>query len=379
MRIEKVTTHILDHQLDQVFESAATRFDRRQHILVSITCDDGTTGWGECLGPARANAAIVNTYSNWLIGANPLETEKCWATLYHALRDQGQRGLAITALSGIDIALWDIKGKALGMPISALLGGRFRDSVKAYATGCFRKPGLDRVSDIASEAKTYEQQGFDAIKIKIGFSVEEDLAVIAALRETLEPATRLMVDANHGYTTAEAIRFGRAAEKFDLDWFEEPVLPEQLAAYRRVRQGQPIAVAGGETWHGRWAMREAIRSDGIDILQPDICGCGGFSEIRRIADLAAMDGIRVVPHVWGTAVQIAASLQWLAAMIPDPMRDDPIAPILEFDRTPNPFRQAIITEPLEHQNGVVRIPDAPGLGITVNQQALQQYTLQDEA
>ena len=150
-------------------------------------------------------------------------------------------------------------------------------------------------------------------------------------------------------------------------------MPEQLGAYRAVRAGQPIPVAGGETWHTRWGMREPIETRCVDIVQPDICGCGGFSEVRRVADLAALHGVRLVPHVWGTAVQIAAALQFMAAMVPNPVRTNPIEPILEFDRTDNPFRQAVVTRPIEHERGVVGIPDGPGLGIEINRDALMEF------
>ncbi|WMT85939.1 mandelate racemase/muconate lactonizing enzyme family protein [Pelagibacterium sp. 26DY04] len=378
MRIEAVNTHLLEHRLDTAFESASMRFDKRVHVLVEIVCDDGTTGWGECLGPALPNAAVVKAYAQWLIGRDPLETEKHWAVLYNALRDQGQRGLSVTALSGIDIALWDIKGKHFGVPVSTLLGGRFRESVRAYATGSFKRDGVDRIEDNAAEVARYREQGFHATKIKIGFDPEEDLRVIAAVREAAGPDMRIMIDSNHGYEAYEAIRVGQRAAEYGIDWFEEPVVPEQLQAYREVRARQPIPVAGGETWHTRWGMREPIETRCVDIIQPDICGCGGFSEIRRIADLASLHGVRVVPHVWGTAVQIAAALQFMAAMVPDPVRNKPLEPILEFDRTINPFRQAVVKTPLEHAGGVVAIPDGPGLGIEINRDALTEFALKAE-
>ncbi|RVV97548.1 mandelate racemase/muconate lactonizing enzyme family protein [Mesobaculum littorinae] len=373
MRIVRVETHLLDHRLAVPFESASMRFDRRTHLLVEVECDDGTVGWGECLGPAGPNAAVVRAYAGRLIGADPLQTERIWAELYNALRDQGQRGLSVTALSGIDVALWDIKGKALGQPVSVLLGGRFRDRVRAYATGSFRRDGVDRVTDNAEEAAGHRAAGFHALKIKIGFGLAEDLRVIAAVREAIGPEMRLMIDGNHGYDTLEAIELGRRAADFDIDWFEEPVVPEHLAAYREVRARQPIPVAGGETWHTRWGFREPLESRAIDIAQPDLCGCGGFTEMRRIADMAALHGVRLVPHVWGTAVQIAASLQWMAAMVPSPVRRNPIEPILEFDRTDNPFRQAVVTTPIEHADGIVTIPDGPGLGIEINRDALKDF------
>ena len=379
MKIAEVRTHLLDHRLDTPFESASMRFDRRQHILVEIVCDDGTTGWGECLGPALPNAAVVKAYGARLVGRNPLDTEILWQELYNQFRDQGQRGLAVTALSGIDVALWDIKGKHFGVPVSVLLGGRMREKVRAYATGSFRRDGVDRVADNASECAGHVAAGFHAVKIKIGFGPKQDLEVIAAVRDAIGPEARLMIDANHGYDVLEAIEVGKAAARYNIDWFEEPVIPEQLGAYRAVRAGQPIAVAGGETWHGRFGFREPLETRCIDIAQPDLCGTGGFTEMRRVADMAALHGVRLVPHVWGTAIQIAASLQFMAALLPDPPRRDPIEPILEFDRTPNPFRQAIIQTPIEHEDGWVRIPDGPGLGIEINRDALEEFALRDTA
>ncbi|WP_137155585.1 mandelate racemase/muconate lactonizing enzyme family protein [Rhizobium sp. FKL33] len=378
MKIAEVRTHLLDYRLPTPFESASMRFDRRAHVLVEIICDNGLTGWGECLGPARPNAAVVAAYRNWLIGENPLETEKIWARLYNALRDQGQRGLSVTALSGIDIALWDIKGKFFNAPISILLGGRFRDRVKAYATGSFKRDGVDRIADNAEEVARYKAEGFHAAKIKIGFGVREDLQVIRAVREAVGPEMRLMVDANHGYDALEAVRFGQAAAELDIDWFEEPVVPEQIGAYCDVRARQPIPVAGGETWHGRFAMKDPLERRAIDILQPDLAGTGGFTEARRVVDLAALHGVRVVPHVWGTVVHIAAALQFMAAMAPSPVRVDPVEPILEFDRTENPFRQAVATRPIEHRNGIVTIPEGPGLGIDIDRAALSEFRMRED-
>ncbi|WP_339110064.1 mandelate racemase/muconate lactonizing enzyme family protein [Thioclava sp. GXIMD4216] len=378
MKIVAVRTHLLDHRLTTAFESASMRFDRRTHVLVEIECADGTIGWGECLGHARPNAAVVATYAQWLIGQNPLETEKIWATLYNALRDQGQRGLTVTALSGIDMALWDIKGKHFGVPVSTLLGGRFRETIRAYATGSFKRDGVDRVEDNAAEMAGHRAAGFHACKIKIGFDVEEDLRVIRAVREAIGPEMRLMIDANHGYDAIEAMRVGQAAAEYGIDWFEEPVVPEQLGAYRELRARQPIPLAGGETWHTRWGFREPIETRAVDIVQPDLAGCGGFTEARRIADLAALHGVRVVPHVWGTAVHIAAALQFMAAMVPSPMRRAPLEPIMEFDRTHNPFRQAIVTTPIEHVNGVLAIPDGPGLGIEIDRAALAEFAPKED-
>ncbi|WP_281244642.1 mandelate racemase/muconate lactonizing enzyme family protein [Thioclava dalianensis] len=349
------------------------RFDRRLHLLVEVICDDGTVGWGECLGPPLPNAAVVEAYRDLLLGSDPLETERAWALCYNALRDQGQRGLTITALSGIDIALWDIKGKHFGVPVSTLLGGRFRDRVEAYATGSFRRDGVDRVRDNEAEMAGHAAAGFRRMKLKIGFDLAEDLRVIAAVREAIGPDRMLMIDANHGYTVGEAIRLGQQAERYDIDWFEEPVVPEQLDAYLAVKAQQPIPLAAGETWHTRWGFHAPMQRRCVEIVQPDLCGMGGFTEARRVADMASLYGIRVVPHIWGTAVQLAAALQFMAAMVPDPMRRASVAPIMEFDRTENPFRQAVVTQSIEHENGWVRVPDGPGLGIEIDRAALSAF------
>lgn len=375
MKIADIKTHILDFKLDTAFESASMRFDRRQHLLVEVECDNGLVGWGECLGPAAMNAAVIEGYKNRLLGRDPLQTEVIWIDLYHTFRDQGQRGLSITALSGIDIALWDIKGKLFDAPISTLLGGRFRDSVNAYATGSFKRDGVDRISDVVAEAKRYKAEGFGATKMKIGFNLEEDLELIREVRAAVGPDMKLMIDANHGYQVDEAIELGKRAYQYGIDWFEEPVVPEWLDAYREVKERQPIPVAGGETWHSRWGMLEPLRQRVVSIIQPDVCGVGGFTEFRRVVDLAQTLGIRVVPHVWGTAVQIAASLQAHATIAPAPVRQQPLDAMFEFDRTENPFRQAVVKKPIEHKNGVIEIPNSPGLGIEINREALEEFAL----
>jgi D-galactarolactone cycloisomerase len=321
------------------------------------------------------NAAVVQGYRARLLGQDPLQSEVLWLDLYHTFRDQGQRGLSLTALSGIDIALWDIKGKHFNAPISTLMGGRFREQVEAYATGSFRREGVDRISDVVSETKRYLAEGFTATKMKIGFNLEEDLELIRQVRAAVGPQMQLMIDANHGYQVDEAIQLGRAAAAYDIAWFEEPVLPEWIGAYREVKDKQPIPVAGGETWHSRWGMLEPITTRAVSIIQPDVCGVGGFSEFRRVVDMAQTHGIRVVPHVWGTAVQIAASLQAHASIAPAPVRQSPLDAMFEFDRTENPFRQAVVIQPLEHENGVIQIPTGPGLGIEIKREALDEFRL----
>ncbi|WP_299425854.1 mandelate racemase/muconate lactonizing enzyme family protein [uncultured Shimia sp.] len=373
MKITRVQTHILHHQLDAPFQSSFSTFRARRHLLVEIETDTGLIGWGECLGPADINAAVVSAMTPMLIGRPALDIEPTWLSLYNEFRDQGQRGNIHTALSGIDIALWDIAGKHFDAPIHQLMGGAWRLDIPAYATGGFRPEGGDHASACAAEMAAYVAAGFKAVKIKIGFGVESDLATIAAVRASIGPDIELMTDANHGYDAVDAIEVGRRASQYNIHWFEEPVLPEALRAYQQVRTAQPIPVAAGETWHGRWAIDEALQQKTVQILQPDVCGVGGLSEARKIITLADIHHVRLVPHVWGTAVALAAGLQFHAILPPAPPSHEQRSPRLEFDQTYNPFRQEIVTEPIAHINGFVPVPQGPGLGITINRDALRTY------
>jgi D-galactarolactone cycloisomerase len=373
MKIAEVHTHVLEAPLTEPFHWSFNGTRVRAACLVEIVADDGTTGWGECFGPAPLNAAIVNAYAARLVGRDPLNTEGIWQELYGAYRDQGQKGLAISALSGVDIALWDLKGRHFGVPIHRLLGGPLRTSVRAYATGTYRVDHGDPLEYVVDEVARYVEQGFHAVKLKIGFDVDADVELIRACRRRVGPKTRLMLDANHGFDAIEAIALGRRVADQNIDWFEEPVIPEDLAAYREVRRGQPIPVAGGECEYTRWGFREVFTSGSIDIIQPDTCAAGGISECKKIADMAAAFGVRYVPHVWGTGVALAAALQLLGVLPHNPLRLTPREPILEFDRSEHPFRQEVLMEPIEHQRGVVQIPQGPGLGIEINRDALKRF------
>ena len=373
MKIADVRVHVLEAPLTEPFHWSFNGTRVRTACLVEIVADDGTSGWGECFGPAPLNAAIVIAYADRLIGTDPLATEAIWQELYGAYRDQGQKGLAISALSGVDIALWDLKGKHFGVPVHRLLGGPLRKSVRAYATGTYRVDQGNPLEYIVDEVARYVEQGFHAVKLKIGFDVDADVALIRAVRRKIGPKPRLMLDANHGFDAVEAIALGRAVADQNIDWFEEPVIPEDLASYRAVRQGQPIPVAGGECEYTRWGFRDVLMTRSMDIIQPDTCAAGGISECKKIADMAAAFGVRYIPHVWGTGVALAASLQLLAVLPHSPLRRTPLEPILEFDRSEHPFRQEVLTHPLEHVGGIVQIPDGPGLGIEINRDALKRF------
>ena len=374
MIIRNIRTHVLAAPLSQPFAYARAWYDTRTAMLVEIETDSGLVGWGECYGPARVNSAVVKEIAPWLIGEDPLRTDHLWQSVYARLRDHGQKGVVIQGLSGIDIALWDIKGKHFGVPAHRLLGGPLRSEVRAYATGLYRRKSGDPGKYLAEEAASYVAEGFGAVKLKVGFGIEEDAAMARAVRAAIGRDVALMVDANHAYDAVAAIRLGRMIEELDIGWFEEPVLPEDIAGYRAVKAAITIPVAGGECEFTRFGFRDLLASRAIDIVQPDTCAAGGLSECKKIADMAEAFSVRYNPHVWGTGIAIAASLQ-LLSVLPShtPTSLAPVEPMLEFDRTEHPIRQSILVTPIEHIGGVVRVPEGPGLGIEVDRKALARF------
>jgi D-galactarolactone cycloisomerase len=376
MKITHVRTHVLEAALSQPFAYSRAWYDTRTAMIVEIETDEGLVGWGECYGPALMTAAVVKNVAAWLVGQDPLRTDFLWQTIYARLRDHGQKGVVIQGLSGIDIALWDIKGKHFGAPIYQLMGGPLRTEVQAYATGLYRRKSGDPVRYLADEAAGYAADGFQAVKLKVGFGVDEDAAVTRAVRDAIGPAVALMVDANHAYDAVAAIRLGRKIETHDIGWFEEPVPPEDIAGHLAVKAALSIPIAGGECEFTRFGFRDLLVSRAVDIVQPDTCAAGGLSECKKIADMAAAFGIRYNPHVWGTGIAIAASLQLLAVLPPHtPPSLAPLEPMLEFDRTEHPIRQAVLTQPIEHERGIVRVPNGPGLGIEINRDALVRFAM----
>ncbi|MHB0791321.1 mandelate racemase/muconate lactonizing enzyme family protein [Bradyrhizobium sp. 5.13L] len=377
MKITGVRTHILQSALSRPYASSQAWYSTRTAMLVEIETDQGIVGWGECYGPARMTAAVVDSVAAWLIGKDPLCTEYLWQMIYAGLRDHGQKGVVIQGLSGIDIALWDIKGKYFGVPVQQLLGGPQRTELVAYATGLLRQNADHPIRYLAEEAAGYVAEGFSAVKLKVGFGVEEDAVATRVVREAIGPAVKLMVDANHAYDSVAAICLGRVIEQHDITWFEEPVPPEDIAGYRAVKGALSIPIAGGECEFTRFGFRELFVTRALDIVQPDTCAAGGLSECKKIADMAEAFGVRYNPHVWGTGIAIAASLHLLAVQPSHtPYSLKPIAPILEFDRTEYPIRQAILAEPIEHTGGIVRVPCGSGLGIEIDRTALERFAAQ---
>ena len=374
MKITKVRPHVLEARLSQPFAYSRARYTTRTTMVVEIETDVGLVGWGECYGPAMINAAVVESLSTLLIGQDPMRGEWIWREIYSRYRDHGQKGSIIQGLSGIDIALWDLKGKFLGQPIHRLMGGPLRSEVRAYATGLYRRDEGRPDLYLAEEAAGYASEGFNAVKLKVGFGVAEDARVTKAIRDAIGPTVGLLIDANHAYDAVSAIQLGRKIEELDIGWFEEPVPPEDVAGHRQVREALTIPIASGECEFTRFGFRDLITTRAVDIVQPDTCSAGGLSECKKIADFAETYNLRYAPHVWGSGIALAAALQ-LLAVIPSftPQSLNPVEPMLEFDRTEHPIRQALLLAPIEHRKGIVQIPDGPGLGIEIDRSVLERF------
>ncbi|RXN87004.1 mandelate racemase/muconate lactonizing enzyme family protein [Achromobacter aloeverae] len=374
--IEKVTCHVVAAPVQRPFTSSrGWLYKTRGSCIVEIETRDGIVGWGECYGPSQvARAYIESQYAPRIIGRDAHDVEVIWDDLYNRIKDYGSKGMAISALSGIDIALWDIIGKSCGKPVHKLIGGAYRTEVQSYATGLYFID-MDRlIEEAVEEATEYVRQGFTAVKMKIGLgSPKLDLQRVRAVREAVGDDVRLMVDANHCFTVPAAIRLGRELEALDIEWFEEPISPEDLDGYVEVTRALDMAVAGGENEFTRWGFRDIVARKAMDIVQPDVCAAGGISECRKIATLAISHGVECVPHAWGSAIGLAATLHFLAALPDQPPSFRPMPPLLEFEQCENPFRDELTVAPIEQRRGIVQIPTAPGLGIEIKRAVLDRY------
>jgi D-galactarolactone cycloisomerase len=265
-------------------------------------------------------------------------------------------------------------GKALNLPVHKLMGGAFRTQLRPYATGFFRVEGGRYPEDAVAEALRHVQNGYDAMKVKIGYGPEDDGRVIRAVREAAGSDVRLMVDGNCAYSLGTARRVLSVLEECDVYWFEEPLAPDDRKGYEALHNLGKVNIAMGETEFGPVGFREWIEHRTVDVLQPDVCFSGGFTGCRAIVDMAHTAGIPCVPHVWGSGIGLAASLHLLAIIPPTPATMQPVEPMLEYDQSEHPFRQELIGHAINREaSGMVKIPDGPGLGVTVNRDVLREF------
>jgi D-galactarolactone cycloisomerase len=351
----------------------------RGATIVEVVTDQGLSGWGEalCQGlqpPEVAAAAVDAVFRPLLLGQDASRPEVLWHRMYNHSRDFGMKGAVIGAISAVDIALWDLLGKSLDRPIHALLGGAFRESVEPYATGFYRIGGRGEATRLAEEAIRHHANGFRAMKIKLGFGIDDDLVVMREIRAALGAApVTLMIDTNHAYGTADAIRLGRALGDCNLRWYEEPVVQEDLDGYAEVRRAVPCPIAGGENEYTLFGFRDLLRARAVDIVQPDIAAAGGFTACRHITALAHAHGVAVNPHVWGSAIGQVASLHLIAALPVAHPSLHAAEPIFEYDQSLHPFRRDLIRAPIDRSGGRVPVPMGAGLGIEVNRDVLERY------
>lgn len=375
MKIEKIEAFVVKDKLSNSFFFSQWEYSERCICLVKVTASNGQYGWGEAYGPATMVEAGIKLLESTVLGENPLENEVIWNKMYRKTLDFSRRGVYMASVSAIDIAIWDLKGKILNLPVSTLLGGAHRNKIQPYATGLYFT-NHDNFSDgFVEEAKLYVSQGFKAIKMKVGLGIKEDVANVKLIRETIGPDIQLMVDSNHAYTFREAVELSKKIEKYDISWFEEPISPEFYEQYRQLREKTTIPIAGGECEYLRFGFNELIKNKSVDILQPDICASGGLTEAKRIAALASTNGIDLVPHTWGTSIGLHVALHFISNIESIPGRMYQPDFLIEFDQTENGLRDHLTFPKLEMKNGMLEVPNRPGLGIDVDEDILRKYCI----
>jgi D-galactarolactone cycloisomerase len=379
IKIIDVTVHVIKSKLDKPFAFSQGWVNERSATLIEIKTNEGIAGWGEafCQGlePPEISAAVIeNALKPILLEQCPLDIEVLWHKMYSTTRDYGRKGSVISAISAVDIALWDIAGKYYNEPIHQLLGGAFRNKIKPYATGFYRLKGKGEANRLAEEAISHYENGFDHMKVKLGFGIEDDLKCMESIYSALKNKNvTLMIDTNHAYGRSEALLLGKQLEDYRLRWYEEPVVPEDINGYSELKSKLNIPIAGGENEHTLFGFKSLFENNAVDIAQPDIGSCGGITGAKQIINLAHSFGVEVNPHVWGSAIAQAASIQVIASI---PLTHFSIfarEPILEYDQSSHPFRRELLTSPIELVNGMINVPKGKGLGIDINLNTIKKY------
>ena len=345
-------------------------------VLVRVHTDEGITGLGEidsspwvakAIIEAPASHKLCNGLASLLIGENPLEIGRLWQKMYKGSLYFGRRGAAIHAISGVEIALWDIAGKAAGKPIHALLGGARRDRIKAYASTLMPETPTEAARTVEVQMKA----GFKAVKLgwgPLGRSAELDIALVAAARKAGGDSLDLMIDIGKGWTSArEGIDRARRMEEYRPYWIEEPFWPDDYAKYAALAAAVATPIAGGEEETTLADFERLVETGHVEILQPDVTRAGGISECLRVADYARRRGRRCVLHAWSTGIIKAATLQVLAAMEE--------AEYMEYCVQTTDLNQRLVAERFPLVEGEVMLPTGPGLGIEIDEAALKEFAV----
>ena len=338
-------------------------------VIVKLTTDEGFVGYGEAKAPVapQATKQVIDLLLKELVlGADPREATVLWERMYAGMRVRGHRaGFYLEAMSGVDIALWDLCGKAAGLPVYTLLGGAFRNPVRVYASGL---PALStEASDqdferLAEEAAHIKRQGYTGLKLALGRGIKGDLRSVRVVREEMGDDFLIYADAAGVYDRAQAMQLGRALEEFDVAWFEMPIAPEDVAGYGELAKALTIPIAL-DSLSSRYEVAEFIRAGGLDVVLPDVCRAGGITECKRIAELADAFGLAFAPHISiGSAIHIAASAH-LATAMPNTITS-------EYWIGENPLGNVILKDPLKLEAGYLHTPPGPGLGIEIEEDVL---------
>ena len=339
-----------------------------------VSTDAGITGIGEVdSSPLAVKGAIEGPFSHTtttglrevVLGEDPFETEYLWQKMYRANIYAGRRGIGIHAMSGIDMALWDIKGKALGMPVWKLLGGGFHKKLRCYASSLFG-PTPQATHELA---RRFRDQGFQAVKFgwdPMGRDAQTDIALVCQGRKGLGDDADLLIDAGLVWDAKTALQRARAFEEFNIFWLEEPLRPDDYEGYRKLSEATSIRIAAGEEESNRLSYLELMDKGKIDVVQIDLTRCGGFTEAMKIASLAHDRGLMVANHGFTTYINVMAALHFLNSI--------PNALIVEFvAEEETRLREQITLQKLRADHGYLSIPDAPGLGIDLDEEGIRKY------
>ncbi|MFI0472517.1 mandelate racemase/muconate lactonizing enzyme family protein [Halomonas sp. HMF6819] len=346
----------------------------RMATLVFVRFASGIVGIGECYGPPKTTLAYLDILREAYVGQSAFDHRVIWRRMTNVLYHVRAQSQLAAAVSGLDIALHDGIGQLLGLPIYRLLGGEEQASVQVYASGgYFHEPAA-----LPLEAQLERVAGkFEGYKIKIGRGIKSDVERMSTARRILGDDVAIMADINGAYTADIALEAMEALAPYRPYWIEEPVAPEDLPGFRRLASRRSGRIAAGEASVNAVEFRELAATGGVDVLMPDLNLCGGFVEALRIADMAQLNGLRVSPHVWGSAVGIVAAAHYAAALAPHPHPARDHTPTwVEFDvSADNPLREALLSEPLCLDHGQLALPKGPGLGVDIDRERLAALTI----
>ena len=375
MKITKIIPYVLNEDLEKEFFFSQWEYSNRKICIVKIICDGGIVGWGEAYGPATVVKESINYIKQNIIGMNPLESDVIWSTLFRRVHDYSRSGVFVSAISAIDIALWDIKGKYHNLPVSTLLGGSYREKIRPYATGLYFSNSKTLTDDLCNEALEYVNEGFKSIKMKVGLNLKDDIANVKAVRNAIGPDIELMIDSNHAYSYDEALKLSKKLEDQDIKWFEEPLSPEFYDQYSDFKSKSLIPVAAGECEYFRYGFQKLLDKNCVDFLQMDICSCGGLTEAKRISALSSTKGVKVIPHTWGSGIAFYTAINFISNLEPIPGRLYNEDAYIEYDRTENKIRENIIKDNIIMKDGYISVNDKPGLGVDVDETYLNEIKI----